>query len=472
MDTCIQVTDDGGKTFRKRGREVQARRQPRAVDRPRRHRPPARRLRRRPLRDLRPRRDLALHRQPAGDPVLQGRRRTTRAVLQRLRRHAGQQHPGRPVAHHHRPRHHRTRTGSSPSAATASRPASTRRTRTSSTPSRSTAACVRYDRRSGEQRRHPAAAGRRRAAAALELGLAADHQPALAHAALLRRQPALPQRRPRRLLAARSAPTSRARSTATSCRVMGRVWSVDAVAKNTSTSFYGNIVALAESPLNEGLLYVGTDDGLIQVTEDGGATWRKHRALPRRARAAPTSRASSPRATTPNTVYAAFDNHKIGDFKPYVLKSTDRGRDLDVHRRRPARARHRSTRWSRTTWTGTCSSSAPSSACSSPDGGQTLDPAQGRPADHRRASDLAIQERENDLAGRHLRPRLLHPRRLLAAAHGRRGDAGPGERAVPGAPALGLHAGLPARATRARASRGTASSPRPTRPSARSSPTT
>ena len=56
---------------------------------------------------------------------------------------------------------------------------------------------------------------------------------------------------------------------------MGRVWSVDAVAKNASTSFYGNIVALAESPLKEGLLFAGTDDGLIQVSEDGGANWRQ-----------------------------------------------------------------------------------------------------------------------------------------------------------------------------------------------------
>ena len=56
---------------------------------------------------------------------------------------------------------------------------------------------------------------------------------------------------------------------------MGRVWGVDAVAKNDSTSFYGTIVALAESPLVEGLIYAGTDDGLIQVTEDGGQTWRK-----------------------------------------------------------------------------------------------------------------------------------------------------------------------------------------------------
>ena len=53
--------------------------------------------------------------------------------------------------------------------------------------------------------------------------------------------------------------------------VMGRVWSVDVVAKNASTSFYGNIVALAESFAKEGLLFAGTDDGLIQISEDGGA---------------------------------------------------------------------------------------------------------------------------------------------------------------------------------------------------------
>ncbi len=52
---------------------------------------------------------------------------------------------------------------------------------------------------------------------------------------------------------------------------MGKVWSVDAVAKNRSTSMYGNIVALSESPLKESRLNVGTNDGLIQVTDDGGA---------------------------------------------------------------------------------------------------------------------------------------------------------------------------------------------------------
>ena len=58
--------------------------------------------------------------------------------------------------------------------------------------------------------------------------------------------------------------------------VMGKVWNPDAVAKNASTSFYGNIVALAESPKKEGLIYVGTDDALIQVTTDGGQIWTKY----------------------------------------------------------------------------------------------------------------------------------------------------------------------------------------------------
>ena len=108
-------------------------------------------------------------------------------------------------------------------------------------------------------------------------------------------------------------------------KVMGRVWSVDAVAKNASTSFYGNIVALAESPVKEGLLYAGTDDGLIQVTEDGGANWRKATNSAGVPEMTYVSRLT-PSAHDADAVYAAFDNHKRGDFKPYLFKTTDRGR--------------------------------------------------------------------------------------------------------------------------------------------------
>jgi len=108
-------------------------------------------------------------------------------------------------------------------------------------------------------------------------------------------------------------------------KVMGRVWSVDAVAKNSSTSFYGNIVSLDESPKQEGLLYVGTDEGLVQVSEDGGGAWRRIERFPGVPDLAYVSDlvASQHGAAT---VYASFDNHKTGDFKPYLLRSDDRGR--------------------------------------------------------------------------------------------------------------------------------------------------
>jgi photosystem II stability/assembly factor-like uncharacterized protein len=108
-------------------------------------------------------------------------------------------------------------------------------------------------------------------------------------------------------------------------RIMDKVWSVDAVARNASTSFYGNIVSLTESPKAEGLLYVGTDDGLVQISEDGGKVWRKTERFPGVPDLAYVSclTASPHRA---DTVYAAFDNHKVGDFRPYLLRSRDRGR--------------------------------------------------------------------------------------------------------------------------------------------------
>ncbi len=108
-------------------------------------------------------------------------------------------------------------------------------------------------------------------------------------------------------------------------KLMGRVWSVDAVAKNTSTSLYGSIVTVAESPIQEGLLWVGTDDGLVQVSEDGGGSWRAITSVPGVPDTTFISRVT-PSAHDVNTVYVSFDNHKAGDFKPYIARSTDLGR--------------------------------------------------------------------------------------------------------------------------------------------------
>lgn len=119
-------------------------------------------------------------------------------------------------------------------------------------------------------------------------------------------------------------------------KVMDKVWSVDAVAKNNSTSFFGNIVSLDESPLQEGLLYSGSDDGLIQVSENGGDSWRKIEKVGKVPEMTYVSDLLASRHNA-STVYATFDNHKMGDFKPYVYKSTDRGKSwTDISANLPA----------------------------------------------------------------------------------------------------------------------------------------
>jgi photosystem II stability/assembly factor-like uncharacterized protein len=107
--------------------------------------------------------------------------------------------------------------------------------------------------------------------------------------------------------------------------IMGKTWSVDALWDHGAMSIYSTITSLSESPLVEGLVYAGTDDGLIQVTEDGGENWRRIEKIP----GVPSryfTNAIRASKHDPDTVYAALDNHKTGDLKPYLLKSTDRGR--------------------------------------------------------------------------------------------------------------------------------------------------
>lgn len=107
--------------------------------------------------------------------------------------------------------------------------------------------------------------------------------------------------------------------------VMGKLWSPDAVNKHVSTAFYGNISTLAESPVKEGVLYAGTDDGLIQVTEDDGAHWQRIESFPGVPSNAYVSRIVASRFDD-KVVYATFENHQNSDFKPYVLRSSDRGK--------------------------------------------------------------------------------------------------------------------------------------------------
>lgn len=107
--------------------------------------------------------------------------------------------------------------------------------------------------------------------------------------------------------------------------VFGKIWGPDAIAKHQSTALYGNASALSESPKKEGLIYIGTDDGLIQITEDAGKTWRKVEKVLEIPENAYVRRMLASQHDV-NTVYALFDNHQNGDFKPYAAKSTDAGK--------------------------------------------------------------------------------------------------------------------------------------------------
>ena len=107
--------------------------------------------------------------------------------------------------------------------------------------------------------------------------------------------------------------------------IMGRRHGFDNSWDFGAMSNYNTITSVSESPVREGLIYVGTDDGIIQVTTNGGDSWRK----------IPVTKLGLPERTfindikadnfDANTVYVSLDNHKEGDFNPYLYKSTDLG---------------------------------------------------------------------------------------------------------------------------------------------------
>lgn len=111
-------------------------------------------------------------------------------------------------------------------------------------------------------------------------------------------------------------------------KVMDKYWPADAVAKDVSTSQWGTIVSLDESKLKAGLIYIGTDDGLIQITEDDGNNWNSVQSFPE----VPEYTYVSDITASPhdeNIVFASFNNTKSDDFKPYVYKSTDKGKNWE-----------------------------------------------------------------------------------------------------------------------------------------------
>ncbi len=107
--------------------------------------------------------------------------------------------------------------------------------------------------------------------------------------------------------------------------VMGRVWGVDAVMKNASTDVYGQVTTIAESPVDENILYTGTDDGLVQITTDGGKTWTKIDNIPGVPERTYVNMILAS-AHDKNVAYSAFNHHRYGDFKPYLFKTTNGGK--------------------------------------------------------------------------------------------------------------------------------------------------
>jgi photosystem II stability/assembly factor-like uncharacterized protein len=198
--------------------------------------------------------------------------------------------------------------------------------------------------------------------------------------------------------------------------IMGKVWDpLTTVSYNRSTTQLSTIVSIDESLLLEGLIYVGTDDGLVQVTEDGGKNWRKTDKFPGAPDGAYVSDVWAS-ARDANVVFITIGNHQHGDFKPYVLRSDDRGKTFtSITGDLPASRNN--------LWSVARQSAVRGRRVRSVLHGRwrpSLDADEERPADHAGARHPYPEARKRS-RDRHVRPRDLRAGRLQCAP---RGDAG------------------------------------------------
>lgn len=107
--------------------------------------------------------------------------------------------------------------------------------------------------------------------------------------------------------------------------IMGRTQSWDSPWDVGAMSNFNTITSIAVSPQNEQVIYIGTDDGLIQVTDNEGQSWRKIEASAMGVPARSYINDVKADLFDESTLYVALDNHKEGDYRPYLLKSTDKG---------------------------------------------------------------------------------------------------------------------------------------------------
>lgn len=96
--------------------------------------------------------------------------------------------------------------------------------------------------------------------------------------------------------------------------------------ENTVAEYYGNVYSLAESPVQKGVIWAGTDDGNLQVTQDDGKTWTNVAPNVTGVGADAVVSGIEPSRTAAGTAYATFERHMMDDYKPYVFKTTDFGR--------------------------------------------------------------------------------------------------------------------------------------------------
>ncbi len=93
---------------------------------------------------------------------------------------------------------------------------------------------------------------------------------------------------------------------------------------NTSVEYYCTIFAAAESPIKEGVLWVGSDDGLVHISQDGGTSWNN--VTPKGMPEWMMINSIEPSAFNEGTCYIAGTRYKSGDFAPYLYKTTDYGK--------------------------------------------------------------------------------------------------------------------------------------------------
>jgi photosystem II stability/assembly factor-like uncharacterized protein len=107
--------------------------------------------------------------------------------------------------------------------------------------------------------------------------------------------------------------------------IMGVAGTVPMASKHDGAASYSNIITISESPVIPGVLWVGTNDGNVQVSRDGGATWKNVvgnvKGVPREAH---VSRVEASYFDG-STAYVSFDAHRTDDHKPYVFVTTDLG---------------------------------------------------------------------------------------------------------------------------------------------------